>query len=180
MTCLEAQSNIMNFVEGKLPDDKVTDFVRHIRYCPNCADELEIYYTLIVGIRQVDQGEELSRDFKKEMNNELSRIEHKVKNAKRFRVSTFGIFFATAVVFLFLLYGRVLNKVNSIEQRIIKQEQGNYYFYEEFSPYLSICKEDFANLEAYFNDSVEEETDTLDVSFYEMIREYNKEHRLSN
>ena len=29
MTCLEAQSNIMAFIEKKLPDDVIPDFVKH-------------------------------------------------------------------------------------------------------------------------------------------------------
>ena len=55
MTCLEAQSNIMAFIEKKLPDDVIPDFVKHMRYCKNCREELEIYFTVDVGIRQLDQ-----------------------------------------------------------------------------------------------------------------------------
>ena len=55
MTCLEAQSNIMAFIEKKLPDDVIPDFVKHMRYCRNCREELEIYFTVDVGIRQLDQ-----------------------------------------------------------------------------------------------------------------------------
>ena len=65
MTCLEAQSNIMAFIEKKLPDDVIPDFVKHMRYCKNCREELEIYYTLIVGMHQVDNNQELSQNFAK-------------------------------------------------------------------------------------------------------------------
>ena len=75
MTCLEAQSNIMAFIEKKLPDDVIPDFVKHMRYCKNCREELEIYYTLIVGMHQVDNNQELSQNFAKDLENELNRLE---------------------------------------------------------------------------------------------------------
>ena len=130
MTCLEAQSNIMAFVEKKLPDDKVTDFVRHMRYCKNCSEELEIYYTLVVGMRQLDNNEELSKDFKEELNKELNRLDHKVKSVKRFKISTFSVVFVVAVVIMFFWYTRILGKVYNIEQSILKQQQGETYFYD--------------------------------------------------
>ena len=103
MTCLEAQSNIMAFIEKKLPDDVIPGFVKHTRYCKNCREELEIYYTLIVGMHPVDHNQELSQNFAKELENELNRLEHKVKKAKRIKLSTFGIIIGVAVVSLFLL-----------------------------------------------------------------------------
>ena len=118
MTCLEAQSNIMAFVEKKLPDDKVTDFVRHMRYCKNCSEELEIYYTLVVGMRQLDNNEELSKDFKEELNKELNRLDHKVKSVKRFKISTFSVVFVVAVVIMFFWYTRILGKVCNREKHI--------------------------------------------------------------
>lgn len=170
MTCLEAQSNIMAFIDKKLPEDKVTDFVRHMRYCKNCAEELEIYYTLIIGIRQVDNNEELSQNFKQELDDELSRLEHKVKKAKRFKVSTFGVVFIAAVVLMFLCYGRILNKVYNIEQVMIKQEQGEHYFYDHFGSDIELCDEDII-VEFKQNNKPKE------LTFYEQIRLYNALHQ---
>lgn len=174
MTCLEAQSNIMAFIDKKLPDDRVSDFVKHMRYCPNCSEELEIYYTLIVGIRQVDNQEELSPNFKVELDNELSRLEHKVKQAKRFKLSSFGVFFIAAVILMFLCYGRILNKVYNIEQLMIKQEQGEHYFFDYFGDTIELCKGDLI---------VEQEAQALreetkeELTFYDRIKLYNMLHR---
>lgn len=169
MTCLEAQSNIMAFIEKKLPDDKVTDFVRHMRYCPNCSEELEIYYTLIVGIRQVDNNEELSHNFKKDLDNELSRIDNKVKKAKRFKFSTFGVIFATAVALLFFFYNACLNKVYNIEQRIIKESQGEYFFYDNFGRYINMCEDDIVVANYH-------EEKPVELTFYEKVHIYNITH----
>ena len=83
MTCLEAQSNIMAFIEGRLPEDQIEDFVRHMNYCPNCFEELEIYYTLIVGMRQLDDNTELSHNFTKDLNDELDKLTSRLKKCKK-------------------------------------------------------------------------------------------------
>ncbi len=169
MTCLEAQSNIMGFIDKKLPDDKVTDFVRHVKHCPNCMEELEIHYTLIVGMRELDNNKELSGNFKKNLNDELNRWDSKVKNVKRFKISTFGVVFVAAVIFVFFMYGQALTKVYSIEQRIIKEKQGNYYFYDNFDAYMSVGDKDIIEIARDKNKPVEK-------TYYQKIRSYKATH----
>lgn len=169
MTCLEAQSNIMAFIDKKLPDERIGEFVHHMRYCPNCMEELEIYYTLIVGMRQLDNNDELSHDFKEQLNNELDRLENKVKNAKRAKVSTFSVVLVFAVILMFLFYNQCLSKVYNIEQIIIKDKQGTEYFYNCFGDYIEICDEDIV-VSSSLNNIPRES------SFYEKIRFYNLMH----
>ena len=142
MTCLEAQSNIMDFIEKKLPDDKAGDFVRHMRKCKTCSEELEIYYTMIVGMHQLDKGRELSSNFKQDLNDELAGIERKIKRSKRFRLSTFSVCLLVALFGIFFLYENTLKRVYDAEQRVIKESQGISYFYDYFGDVIKITKED--------------------------------------
>ena len=80
---------------------------------------------LIVGMHQVDNNQELSQNFAKDLENELNRLEHRVKQAKRFKFSTFGLVFGVAVVFLFFVYNQCLDKVYNIEQRMKLEAQGD-------------------------------------------------------
>ena len=169
MTCLEAQSNIMAFIDKKLNDDQVTEFVRHVKHCPNCFEELEIHYTLIVGMRELDNNKELSLNFKKDLEDELNRWDNKVRHAKRFKISTFSVVFVAAVIFLFFMYGRILNKVYNIEQRMLKERQGQFYFYEQFEDYLTACDNDIVKMATEVK--VPEEK-----TFYEKIHLYNMTH----
>lgn len=82
MTCLEAQSNILSFVEKNLPEDKKIEFVKHIHHCNDCKEELEIYYTLIVGMRKLDNNEDMSLDFRNRLDDELNRIEARAKKQR--------------------------------------------------------------------------------------------------
>lgn len=167
MTCLEAQSNIMAFIERRLPDANAQDFVRHIKHCPNCAEELEIYYTLIVGMRQLDNDEELSHDFKHELTMELNRLDNKIKKAKRFKISTFGIVFAAMVVFFAFFYQTILDKTYVIQQNLIKERQGEMYFYDNFKNYLDICESPLLDR----NETLEP-VEAEKIIFYEQIRDY--------
>lgn len=169
MTCLEAQSNIMAFIEKKLPDDQISNFVRHMKNCPNCSEELEIYYTLIVGMRQLDNNEELSHNFKKELDDELNRLNNRVRNVKRFKLSTFGIIFVACIVLMFFFYNACLTKVGNIEQRRMKEAQGPHYFYDYFSGYIDLCKQDIIQESAA-------KTQKIERSFYEKIRIYHATH----
>ena len=169
MTCLEAQSNIMAFIDGKLPAEEVDPFVRHIRTCKNCSEELEIYYTLVVGMRKLDDNEDLPQNFKQLLEEDLDKAQGKVKKAKRYKISAFSIFFAAAIVFLFIVYGRILQKVYNIEQETIKHKQSETYFYDNFKDYLFFDEED---LVVY----VREREATEKVSFYDSLQSYNKLH----
>lgn len=166
MTCLEAQSNILSFVEKNLPEDKKIEFVKHIRHCNDCKEELEIYYTLIVGMRKLDNNEDMSLDFRNRLDDELNRIETRAKKAKRFRVSSFGMVFTALVCIMFVFYGRCLTKVYDVEQFLIKEKQGSTYFYDAFGD----------DLYSYRNDIIaenEKKNIIVPISFYDKVHIYN-------
>ncbi len=169
MTCLEAQSNIMAFIEGKLPEDQIEDFVRHMKYCPNCFEELEIYYTLIVGMKQLDSNTELSHNFTKDLNDELDKLTNRLKNVKRVKISSFGVILATAVFFLVVFYNQCLSKVYNIEQQMLKNRQGESFFYEHFSDYI-----DFEDTDAIVELTRVEEIP--EPTFYDIVHYYNMKH----
>ncbi len=133
MTHLEAQSYIMPFIEGKVPTDKQGDFVIHMLSCDKCREELEVYYTLLVGMRQLDNREELSTDFGKELEKELRSMGQHVRSRKRFKVSAFSIVMSAALVFLALGYAGSLRRVYAFEQSVKSSNQGKYYFSDSLS-----------------------------------------------
>ena len=73
MNCLEAQSKIIAYIDNKLEKEEKTDFLKHITRCKDCKEELNIYYTMIEGMRQLDSNLPLSRDFSKELDERINR-----------------------------------------------------------------------------------------------------------
>ena len=55
MTCVEAEKMVVPYMKDELSPTELEDFLNHIKTCDNCREELEIYFTVDVGIRQLDQ-----------------------------------------------------------------------------------------------------------------------------
>ncbi len=125
MNCLEAQSKIMAFIDNDLPDDELKEFIKHIKSCDNCAEELEIYYTLVVGMKQLDDGENISGDFRKQLNNKLDYEMVRMSTAKRIATSTLVVFLTVILCALVWLYEEALDSVYSYEQNSKLESQGD-------------------------------------------------------
>lgn len=54
MTCKEAEKLVMPYINDDLTDEELQEFLEHMESCPDCREELEIYFTVDVGIRQLD------------------------------------------------------------------------------------------------------------------------------
>lgn len=55
MTCQEAERMVTPYINDDLTGDDTERFLDHIASCKNCQEELEIYYMVDVGLRQLDQ-----------------------------------------------------------------------------------------------------------------------------
>ena len=58
MNCKETQRLLVPYINGELEAREEETFVRHIRHCPECNEELEVYSTVFAGIRQLDGVDE--------------------------------------------------------------------------------------------------------------------------
>ena len=63
MDCREAQALIVPFIEVKLHDEQNEKFIEHIENCTDCYDELEVYYIVMVGVKQLDEEDHMLVDF---------------------------------------------------------------------------------------------------------------------
>ncbi len=56
LTCKEAEKMVMPFIENQLSETELEAFLIHVDSCPSCKEELEIYYTVSAGLKQLDSG----------------------------------------------------------------------------------------------------------------------------
>ena len=50
MTCQEAERLVTPYIRDELAGDELEAFLNHIDECPNCREELEIYFMVDVGL----------------------------------------------------------------------------------------------------------------------------------
>ena len=106
MNCQKAQSMVLNFINNQLDKEETREFIEHIRGCKDCWEELEIYYVMLIGLKQLDEGGELAADFKKKLQNEVdSRYNAIVKeNRRQYVAKIVAVSICVAVTVWLLMY----------------------------------------------------------------------------
>lgn len=166
MTCLEAQSSIIAYIENRLEKDKKIEFLRHVKNCDDCMEELDIYYTMIEGMHQMDSNLPISRDFKAELDLRIDREFKQDRKKRSFVRSSVVIAIIGVLMFVIAGYINFLNLLYDDEQSKIKEEQGEYYYSSYFDQILFDPEERLININVEPQEKTEE-------SFYSKINEYN-------
>lgn len=56
MTCKEAERMVTPYINDELYGDELQAFLAHLENCPDCQEELEIYFMVDAGLKQLDRG----------------------------------------------------------------------------------------------------------------------------
>ena len=114
MDCIEAQGLINQFIDDKLDEKTLTEFLEHVKHCPSCYDDLEATYTVMAVIRLLDEEEETS-DYLKALDHRIEEKEAWLRQQRRthFFKKTIGVtIFLTAA---FLLSSMIIFLAGNIE-----------------------------------------------------------------
>lgn len=107
MECQEAQAMIVPFIESRLDDEQTERFIEHVERCSDCYDELEVYYIVMVGVKQLDEENHPIVDFNGDLKKYIAykKEELNKKHMRSVRLRT-GIFiFVTALLALLVFLG---------------------------------------------------------------------------
>ena len=55
MDCKEVQKLFIPFIDDRLDLKELEGFLQHIEGCKECKEEYEVYYTLIMGMRYLEE-----------------------------------------------------------------------------------------------------------------------------
>lgn len=167
MTCLEAQSKIIAYIDHKLDKEEQVEFLKHVSTCKDCKEELDIYYTMIEGMRQLDENMPLSRDFTQELNNRIERELKHNRTRKDFLRTSVGMLVIGLLGFALFTYVNFLNLVHEDEQHKLKQAQSEYYYSDTFHDILFTPKGEEQIRTIHAADTTEE------LDFYDRVRQNN-------
>ena len=171
MNHIEAQSYIMPFIEGKMPDSKRLEFAMHMKNCRTCHDELEIYYTLMTGMQLLQNTEASSGNFSKDLEAKLDRTFHKAKNRRGIRVSMFTVITIGIALFIVLFYSQCLNLVYAYEQETKQAAQGEFYFQRKWDGILFPVRDRILDANEILEKQDEE---AKEPGLYQKIRGYRE------
>lgn len=112
MDCKQAQGLITAFINDQLNDsEELQAFLEHVEGCKECKEELEVTYSLVTAMKQLDAGEDLSDNFIADLNDKIAEcyleMYRKRRSAKRRRI-------VLAVLIGLLL---LLNGITAVEKR---------------------------------------------------------------
>ena len=95
--CMAVQAQISDYIDGSLPAEHMERFVHHVEHCMECREELKIYYTLYLGILQLDREEEVKElsDLDGALEEELEHSENQI-HRRRFVQSIRYAIYTTA------------------------------------------------------------------------------------
>lgn len=177
MTCLEAQTKIMAFIDNKLSDEELYDFVKHVKNCKNCSEELEIYYTLLVGMKQLDNNENLSTDFSRDLEKKLDDSMHRLNNTNKLKKSSVAIIVMAVLAAGIVGYNNFLGWVYHKEQDLKLSRQSEYYFYDTFK---DVVFDEHRMLLRELMISTEPKQPDETTAFYRKIHQYHVNQAIIN
>ncbi len=104
MDCKRVMELMTQFINEQLDAEDVQAFLDHIDSCPECREELEVSYSLMTAMKQLDEDTDLSDNYIEDLNNKiencyLDELKRKRSCARRRAV------LAVVVVLLVLLNG---------------------------------------------------------------------------
>ena len=95
--CVKIQTKIKDYIEGNLTPDELEEFVGHVNTCDECREELNIYYTLYLGLLQLDHdGEDVKElyDLDGALEEELYQSELLIRRRHFFRDFRYAVYTA--------------------------------------------------------------------------------------
>lgn len=86
MVCKEVEQNVVGYVNNQLSDEKTADFLKHIETCKSCYEELEIYYTIYIALKKLENESNVSYDISKMLIDNINNKRHNLKKKMYFRI----------------------------------------------------------------------------------------------
>lgn len=79
MDCKTVQQKIMPYIQRKLDDGELEEFIEHIHHCKTCGEELEVYFTIYYALEKLDQDEQGSYNIREMLQKDLERAKQQVR-----------------------------------------------------------------------------------------------------
>lgn len=118
MDCKEAKNRVNGYIEGTLTNKECSEFIEHVRSCPDCYDELETYFIIGYTLDYLDSkdGVDRSFDMHRLLEDDLRKCERRISGQRLMKTLT-----TVCVIIseLSILLGTVVTAIPGVEEFII-------------------------------------------------------------
>lgn len=105
---------VVPYIEGTLCDRELRSFVRHVRRCEECREELETYYIVYKGLMQLDDREELPMNMMEALNDDLDDSDIHLKNMTFFHILSGVMEAVTAAAVMLFAVLEIINLIMGV------------------------------------------------------------------
>lgn len=91
MDCRTFESKIPAYIAGQLKIEEMQEFLDHADSCSECYDELEITYSVMQGIRQLDNEDGLTEETTMSLDSSLYFAEERVQRWTMARIIKYAL-----------------------------------------------------------------------------------------
>ena len=116
MNCLEAQGLVMKYINNELSGPQLENFLKHIDRCPDCREDLEIYYILTTGMNQLDNDYVDTYNFYEAFEKQLDR------SRKNLDISSRGYLFKIIIFDIIILLMAALLTTDTSYKEYIQED----------------------------------------------------------
>ena len=153
MDCKTAQSLVIPYIDDKLDDQLLKDFLDHIAGCKECYEELEIHFTIRYALRRLDENQSLSFNMREMLKENLKESYKRIRR-KRFlhRCNCTVITIAEMILVVCLLL-----QVEIFQKKKIQDTRFYQFLSREEEKDKDAIRPNSAKLEIIFDQEVTEE-----------------------
>ena len=102
MDCKELQKLFIPFIDDQLSISELDAFLHHMESCQECREEYDIYYTMIMGMRYLDERQNIS-ELKFDSEQKLRRAADYLLKYRIFRIGKYVILALVCIAAMLLL-----------------------------------------------------------------------------
>ncbi|MBO4788886.1 MAG: zf-HC2 domain-containing protein [Lachnospiraceae bacterium] len=111
MDCRSAQKLSDQYLAGTLPTDLMPEYLRHIRSCPDCLDNLRTDYSITKAIDQINHDQDFSTDYNRDLMQMLERSRVSILRRIRIMILKRAVVIAVLVAIAVFLATRTPEKM---------------------------------------------------------------------
>lgn len=121
MDCKRAQELISAFINGQLDTEETKDFIEHMEDCRECREEMEVYYSLMTAMKQLEEGTDLSDNYVADLNHKLEECYLEDLRRKRSCARRRMVLISLIFLLLFMNGTTVIEKRSEADERFLQR-----------------------------------------------------------